>query len=429
MNRFFTIKMLKKILGTAFSRIAIAILSFLVVIVNARFLGAENVGTIGLIVLAISINMILSNIIGGASLVYLVPRYNVFRLFLASYTWAILTSAIGSVVLAQLKLVPVEYTLDVFFLSLFQAGMTINTIILLGKEKIKSYNILTFMEMVTRISMLLLFIFYWQIRTPYAFLYALYISMGLFSIVSFLFIKKHLRFADLSALGGEIKEMLRMGSFIQMAGIFQLFNYRLSYYIVENILGRAMLGIYSVGVQVSESVWLIGKSVAMVQYYQISNSNDETFARRITLMFVKFTFVLTLLSVAVLLCIPSSVFELIFRKEFSQLSIVISSMAIGIIAMAVSMMFSHYFSGKGKPHYNTISSGTGLLFTVALGFMLIPKMGLAGAGITASVSYTASMLYQLIVFIRIAKVSPKEFLITNADIIFLRKELKQLIKA
>ena len=101
-------------------------------------------------------------------------------------------------------------------------------------------------------------------------------------------------------------------------------------------------------------------------------------------------------------------------------------MSIGIVSIAVSMMFSHYFAGRGKPYHNTISSGIGFVFTLGLGLWLIPQFGLAGAGITASVAYTVAMIYQLIVFIKMAKVKMGEFLITEKDFHLFVTETKSL---
>jgi stage V sporulation protein B len=100
---------------------------------------------------------------------------------------------------------------------------------------------------------------------------------------------------------------------------------------------------------------------------------------------------------------------------------VILSLAGGILAVAISLMLSHYFSGSGKPWHNTISSGIGLVFTLVLGFTLIPMLGLTGAGVTASVAYTAGMLYQLFVFIRISGAKWRSVLPFNTDFAMIRK--------
>jgi len=418
--------MFKNIIGTAGSRIIVTLLSFFIVVINTKYIGAAGVGTIGLIILGISINLLISSFVGGGALIYLVPRQEVFKLFLPAYLWSLVVSFAVSYILDFFRLIPHEYTLHVMFLSLIQSLATINCSILLGKEKIKLYNTLSVIESMVRIGGLLSFIFWFHILSPLAFIYALYFSFGLLMLLSLLMLIPYLKFSDLSQMRPVIREMFKFGSYIQVASIFQLFNYRLSYYIIENVLGRAALGIYSVGVQVSESVWLVGKSVAQVQYYRISNSDDAIFAKRLTLAFLKFTTVLTVIAVAVLMMIPNEVYVLVFHKEFSQLGVVISTMSLGIVSIAISMMFSHYFSGRGKPYHNTISSGIGFVFTLGLGLLLIPRFGLAGAGITASIAYTTAMIYQLIVFIKIADVKMSEFLISKSDFQLFVHESKSL---
>jgi O-antigen/teichoic acid export membrane protein len=131
---------------------------------------------------------------------------------------------------------------------------------------------------------------------------------------------------------------------------------------------------------------------------------------------------------AILLLLPQTFFSFIFGKDFSNLKIVIQSIAAGIFSMALSMILSHYFSGVGKHYHNTISSAIGLIFTLIFGFTLIPSMGIAGAGITASISYSSSMLYQFTVFIKTNKIPLKSLVFTRNDSIFLITEIKNISK-
>jgi O-antigen/teichoic acid export membrane protein len=157
-------------------------------------------------------------------------------------------------------------------------------------------------------------------------------------------------------------------------------------------------------------VWIISKSIALVQYSKVSNSKDDDYNVRITLEFIRFTFILTLMMLCVLLLLPADFFVMIFRNDFRNVGEVILSISAGILAVSISLMFSHYFSGSGKPWHNTISSGIGLVFTVILGFMLIPTMGIVGAGITSSASYSAGMLYQFFIFRKMTSTPVSNFI-------------------
>ena len=73
-----------------------------------------------------------------------------------------------------------------------------------------------------------------------------------------------------------------------------------------------------------------------------------------------------------------------------------------------------------------ISSAIGLVFTVGLGLLIVPRYGILGAAATASVSYTISTIYQLIVFIRMTNLKARDFLLTAAEIKLLIGEVRKL---
>ena len=101
-------------------------------------------------------------------------------------------------------------------------------------------------------------------------------------------------------------------------------------------------------------------------------------------------------------------------------------MSPGILSIAGSLMFSHYFSGLGKHYLNTIASTIGLVFTFIAGFILIPRIGLYGAAITASISYFTMVVFQLILFLKLSKTKMSELLINKDDIALASKKIKEI---
>ncbi len=419
--------MLKIIVGTAGARIINAIMSFAIIIINARMLGAEGVGTIQLLVLGITIILLISNFAGGGALIYLVPRNDLFKLFIPSYIWAVLSSVAGAFILAFFGLIPVEFTVHVLFLSLLQGFTSVHYNILLGKEKIRQYNTISVLQVLLLMVSLAWLFFLLKRPDVFSFIFALYFSYLITFLLSLFSILKFIKFRQFQGFRQVIVQMFRYGAFVQVANLLQLLNYRLGYYIIERFLGKSSLGVFSTGTQISEGLWLVGKSVATVQYAKISNNDDAYFARKITLQFVKIVFVITMLMLFVLLAIPDSFFVMVFKKDFSGLNTVILSLAGGILFMAVSTIFSHYFSGTGRHHHNTIASGIGVLLTVIFGFALIPAYGITGAGFTATISYFSSLVYQVVVFKHLTKIALSDFLITRSDIIFMKGLVKELL--
>ncbi len=416
--------MFKNILSTALARVINAALTLVILLINTNNLGQEGLGTLGLVVLGITIILLFNNFIGGGALVYLVPRQDLFKIMVPSYLWAILISVFGAYLLSLFHLIPSEYTHHVLLLGLMHSLMTVNYNVLVGKEKIHTFNVISVIQVMATVASLVYFIYYQGITEVVSFIYALFTGYSLGFILGVISIWPHITFTNLKGVVETIRQIIKYGKFIQTANIIQMLNYRLSYYIIDFFMGRAALGVYNVGVQLTEGVWLVGKSVAMVQYARISNVGDELYAKRITIQLTKFTFILTFLILGVLIVLPESFYGAVLGDEFMSVRMIIILLAAGILATAISMMFSHYFTGVGKPKYNMIGSSIGFIFTLILGFSFIPKYGIIAAALTASVSYMANMVYLMVIFIKFTGAKSSDFALKKDDVRFLWNEIR-----
>ena len=195
-----------------------------------------------------------------------------------------------------------------------------------------------------------------------------------------------------------IKQILQFGLIIQSTNLFQMFNYRLSYYLVNIYAGTKELGIFSTAMSVGESIWLFSRSLANVQYPKIVNSENEAFRKWLTIDYANAGFFMSLLLLLPLLLIPESGFVFLFGNEFGQVKWLIMLVAPGLILMAFTTMHAHYFSGIRKNLINLNASLIGLTVTLIAGFILIPLSGLTGACITTNLSYSANAVYLIIIF-------------------------------
>lgn len=425
--------MFKKILGTLGTRLVNAALALIAASLNANYLGAENVGTIYLIIFSVTIIQLFNNFVGGGALIYLVPRAGVFRLFVPAVIWTFVITLSATFLLfflgnasPALAIIPEGYLGPVLCLALVISFSSVNYMLLLGQEKVKAYNMINLLQISTLFILLLVSLFGLHIRTAMAYYWAMFGSYIMAWIISFYLLVPNLKPEPLTGMKKLLGEIFRFGTYIQFANIFQQLNYRLSLKFVDLFTGRAAVGVLSVGMTLSEGLWMVSRSIAMVQYARLSNEMDNNYAVRLTLAFIKITWILTFAGMLLLLLLPAQVYTTVFGQQFSGLRMVIASLATGIVTLSISMILSGFFSGINKPYHNTISSAIGLVFTIGLGFLLIPSWGIAGAGIAASVSYTMATLYQFIIFIRLAKLSPRDFLLTKSEINQLITEIRKI---
>lgn len=408
--------MFKKVAGTFGTKLTIALCNLLILTLNSRFLGAEGLGTIALIILAISFTLLLNEFAGGGALVYLSSRIELKKLISSTYLWNILIAACSGFILLLIPIVPYPYILAVVSLSLIQGFSTINNHILLGNGEIKAHNISSLIQALTTLLGLILLLLFYK-HSVESYLLALFIS----SITSFIYsgiilLKKYTFWTLNEQKDKHWKVLFRFGSINQLANISQLLNQRIVYYFIDSFLGRATLGMFSAATQIAESVWVIGRSIATVQYSEISKLNDARKASTISLSLIKVSLSLSALATGFLLLLPNEFFNWLLGNKF-ELEGIIATLSLGIIAMSGSFTLSHHFAGLGKPEYNALASFLGLLIILLSGYFLITEqLQIYGAGLANSISYVAIFLFQSFLFIRENKLSLLDLLPNSKDI-------------
>lgn len=184
-----------------------------------------------------------------------------------------------------------------------------------------------------------------------------------------------------------IREMFRLGAQNQVAHITQLLSFRLSYYVLEEYKGAAALGVFSNGISIAESIWLVAKSMALVQYSKVSNTQNRNESARLSIKITAICLLMSFFLVIPLLLIPAGTYAWIFGAGFEGVKPVIWTLAPGVVVYNIAIIIGHYFSGTGRYYRNTLISAAGLAVSATLYFILIPLFSFSGAGIATSVSY------------------------------------------
>jgi len=417
--------MYRNIFRTFVSRIIAAVLTFGVVFVSSRSLGPEKYGTIGLIMVAVGMALLFSALIGGTSLVYYTSRVKPAALFTVSSLWGLLTSLVISGLMGVLKLYPPEFFLFVFLISLL-ANISQNLMfIILGKERIYQQNIITVMQVFTHFC-IVIFLFH-GLKAPSVghYLLSVLISHTVATLAGLFFCRKEVFPLTFSGISASISEIMQYGFWVQLSAFIQLFNYRLSYYMVDWFLGRQMLGIYTLAVQLAESFWILPRSVAIVQFAHISNISEPKDSVVLSYKLMQ----TVMLSIAVfsipIFFIPEDWLILVFGPGYAGIKNVLILLIPAIVIFSGAIILSHYFSGIGKVKFNAMTGGIGLIVTTGACFAFIPAFGLKGAAYAANISYAVMYITSLIIFILVSRSSLRELSKQNISM----KKLWQQIRS
>jgi O-antigen/teichoic acid export membrane protein len=101
---------------------------------------------------------------------------------------------------------------------------------------------------------------------------------------------------------------------------------------------------------------------------------------------------------AAAILVPDTIYQMIFGDEFTGIRKYILYLFPGIIAIAVSNLYGHYFAGTGRLNILRDKSLLGLAASLILLPLLVKKYQLTGACISLDVSYVLSSLYLWIRF-------------------------------
>lgn len=394
--------LLKKTFSTIVSRYLAAALNFAIIIINAKLLGAEGVGRIGIILASVNLAVMLNSMFCGSTIVYFMQQYTMRRIMFPSYLWIMFVSAISSFVMMWLGMIPSEYTIVVYILTLLNSLVAANSRFLLGKDNVKAFNIV-FLLQSTFLFFILMFIYYIigsHEVTDY--INGMYISNFTALAVSAVYLYKPYREEkdiNTTPYSQVFRRMFTYGIWSNADNMAESISTRLSYFFVNTWAGLSSVGLLDGATRISESVWHISRAVGYIANSEVARSETKSHSRSVTLKLLKLTFFSTFALMGVILLIPEKLFTAyIFSSQFEGITVVIRCLAPGIIAAACNTVLCQYFIAGGMIKYSAISSIFGLVAAALFGVIFVPAYGVAGGAAATSAGYCVMALSNYIFF-------------------------------
>jgi O-antigen/teichoic acid export membrane protein len=384
-----------RVFGTFANRLLTAVLNFLIVLLTARLAGTEGRGEISMLVLNATIIQLFTGIAGGAALTYLAPRYRFSQLWLVSTLWCILSSY-GTMHVIQLIHAGSASQGNLLLMFALPAALFINQqSLLLAYQRIQAYNLISILQP------LILFTLIWYTHEGWLGISAtaMYASYGFYSyisvyLLSFLFLQKLpvLPSAGITEIGSRL---IVHGGWSQLANLAQLMNYRFSYYFLEAMKGNAVLGLFSTGVSIAESVWVFSKSLATLHYAKTVNQEEREHAAILTVNLVKLSVVVSSFAILIMALLPDSLYSYLLGDSFDGIRHIIVLIGLSIVALSGYTLLAAYFSGTGRHNISSYASISGLVITLISCTLFIPVYGIIGACWAMNLSHAANGAYLL----------------------------------
>lgn len=404
-----------KVVQTFISRFLILILSFGLVIFSTNMWGSEGKGTISIVIANVALVSFFSSIFSGSSTSYFARKFKVEQVLVYSYLWSLIVGTAVPLIFS-FAAIQNEFLYYLIGISVLSSLLSTNISLFIGTQNIRFFNIYTVLQQLVHVLFIAILIYIVKLKDVSVYFLAQIFCLIFLFLTSLFFILKKCKFSEFSFSKSVFINMFEYGWKTQLSAFIQFLNYRLSFYFLEYFEGIAVVGIFSIGITFSEAIWTITRSIAVVLYSDVVNSESREESIVKTKSSLKLSFTLMLVFVLGILIIPDFVYPFIFGKEFSETKLIMLLLAPGILAIAVSDMIGYYFSGIKELKILNIKSIVGLLITVTFSFFAIPKWGIWGACFVTTLSYVVSASILFWKFYQSTDFKIKDYIISKDEI-------------
>jgi O-antigen/teichoic acid export membrane protein len=196
----------------------------------------------------------------------------------------------------------------------------------------------------------------------------------------------------------------------QLSNLIQLLNYRLDTYLILIFVNASGVGLYAVGVSLSEGLWFIANSVTTVLQTNLT-ANDEAYAQRMTPIVCRNTLLVTAAASVGAAVTAPFIIPAVFGTAFDDAVEPFLWLLPGTVALAGTKVLAAYVFSRGRPMINAWIAFATLLVTVIAAVALIPPFGVPGAAVASSLAYGVSLSLTALAYARLSRGSALEALL------------------
>lgn len=409
-------------------------------IIIARVLGPEKQGIYTLIVLLPSMLVTLLNLGIGSASVYFVgkKRYSINIILSTNVVLAVIISVVA-IIIGLISIFFLENTffegvpryLLIIVLSLLPL-LFINAFlqtVFQGLQDFKVYNLVLISGSTMNLVCLVLTIMVLNLSIFGAFI-AFFISVITPTIVLFVHLKKQKYRINIKNFSGNfIKDALVYGFKAHLSNILAFINYRADILLISYFLSPVAVGIYNVAVSIAEKLWVVSQPVSAVLFPRISSFNTEEEKNYITARVTRNVLFISVIFGIIVYLISDLFVKYIFGIKYYAASKVIKILIVGITLFSAERILSNDLAGRGKPELNLYTSLFTVIVNIALNIFFIPRIGLYGAALATSISYTLTFLLKIFIYLSVTRTNFISLILINkADFKLYKQIIMRLLR-
>jgi O-antigen/teichoic acid export membrane protein len=388
----------KYILTTLIFKVLIAFASMGIVIITSQKLGAEGRGIISYILLLISLAQLISEFIGGSTLVNLAPKEKLINLMVPSYIAQMIVSVLLSFIFIGITHLMVS-AWTIFFTCLLLGTVNVNLSLILGRSFINTRNTIQLIYMLLSLGGVFMMYQVNESRLIQDYFNVLMFSYAIGFIISSIVLINKSTSTDFDQFKWN-PLLIRWGFWSQLSQIVNLLNYRIMYFFIEKDYGLSKLGVFGNAMTVGDMLKISGHSLGQVQHNRIIRSVYKLkVSRKILPKYLLLNFVLYMFQGAILIAIPAGFWVYLLGADFAELKIQIILLLPGFIAMGIATSYSFHFHALSAFKINLLVNAATLLIFIIAYYTLVSAYGFQAIHISFSVAFVMQVILFVIIYL------------------------------
>jgi O-antigen/teichoic acid export membrane protein len=185
---------------------------------------------------------------------------------------------------------------------------------------------------------------------------------------------------------GTARDVVGFGARGQLGDLLWLVNLRFDFLVLGALAGPAVLGNYAVASKCAELMRMPATAVNYVLYprfTRLPRAEADVLARRLTWR----AGLLTTAAAPVMAVVAAVALPLVYGSAFRAAVVPACVLLIGLAVEGAAAVSSAYLRGVGRPGTNSAGMAAGVLVTVTLDILLIPRYHALGAAVASTVAY------------------------------------------
>jgi O-antigen/teichoic acid export membrane protein len=205
-------------------------------------------------------------------------------------------------------------------------------------------------------------------------------------------------------------------------------NYRVDEVIVAMLLPTEQLGFYVIAVGLAERLWILPGAVASALLPHLTNRRERD--PQISVVIARHVMIWIGLTCIGIFVVAGVGIRLLYSSAYEGSIAPLRWLLPGIFTLSLGKVLVTELLAQEKPRYTVWASGIAAVVNIAANLLLVPRMGISGAALASSISYTVLSVILMWLFVRETGVPWKAFLIRQSDFaaysVLWRPSLKRL---